>query len=596
MATDERDGRIGIIDGRFRMIDPKEGGKRAVLYPPEEGCIIYVNGIELEERISCDSQDIITLEPTTYMEDARIEIKISPDGLYAMAAVFPRFIISYCLTDAPLATTLKPQLEKREKKEKILTLEQAEQELRKQRVTYGINMAALNQLVKLAEGEFNTVARGLGMEEGVSGRLDFLISPEVEVISYEEESQRADFREKFRYPAVKKGDVIAVLHPPEEGKPGQRVTGEVIAPKPVKAAKVRCGEGTGFADNKKEIVALKDGRMIVTGNHIKVVNLLVHNGDVNMESGNIRFNGDIRIFGNVMEGMIVEASGALIVDNNCYGATLKAGGGIQVNKNVVKCDVQGGVFYGLLRELLVLVAQLTEELESFVGNLKQIFKGLAEKGQKVDDEYLKRIIKMLLEKSSGLQDILMQLVRRMDQSNYCYLDETSEALKSLQNFLALNESKCNPDELVRLLRIFRALSDGYHEELNELPLLTVSYTQNSTIRHSGDIEITGTGSYFSNLQAGGELRVQGVFRGGSIKAEGNVKIKEFIYIATAAEGGSKKAAIRIKVPEQASIYFALVHEDTTVQVGKMVYRFDREYSNIKISYDPQDGMLKLTNI
>lgn len=596
MSPDERDGQIGVVEGRIKVIDPEEGGKRPVIYPPEEGGTIQVNGLEVEEPTQCTTQDTIIVEPTTYMEDARIEVKVSPDGLYAMAAVYPRLVISYRLQDAPLASSLKPQLEKQEKREKVLTLEQAEQELKKNNITYGLNMAALNELVKNAEGEFQTVARGQAMEEGQDGRLEFIINPEVEVISYEEENQRADFREKFRYPAVKKDDLIAILHPPVEGKPGQRVTGESIVPKPVKAAKVRCGEGARLDSEKNEIVAEKDGRLIVTGNNIKVVNLLVHNGDVNLESGNIRFNGDVRIFGNVTEGMLVEASGSLTVDSNCYGATLKAGGGVSVNKNVVKCEVQGGTFYALLREVLILVGQLTEELDSFITNLKQIFKGLAEKGQKIDDAYLRKIIKMLLDKSTGLQDSITLLERKVEQGQYSYLDETKETLKALQEFFSLNMTKCDPDELVKLLKKLRTLTESYYTELSELPPLTVAYVQNSKIKHSGDIEITGAGSYFSGLQAGGEVRIDGVCRGGTIKAESNVKVNEFIYMSTTAESSDKQSAIRIKVPAQSAIYFNLVHEDTTVQVGKMVYRFDQEYSKVKISYNPQEGMLKLTNI
>lgn len=596
MPGDDRDGQIGIEEGKFKVIDPEEGGKRAVLYPPEEGGTIYLNGTEVDGPVQCGFEDVITLEPTTYMEEARTEVKISPDGLYALAAVFPRLVISYQLKDTPLAASLRPQLEKVEKRENLVTLEQAEQEIRKNKITVNIDMAALNELIKNASGDFKTVARGKAMEEGKDGRLEFIIDPQVEVISYEDESARADFREKFRFPSVKKGDLIAILHPPVEGKPGQRVTGEAIVPKPVKGAKVRCGEGAIIGNNKKDIFAEKDGRLMVTGNTIKVVNLLVHNGDVNLESGNIRFNGDVRIFGNVTEGMLVEASGALVVNNNCYGATLKAGGGIQVNKNVVKCDVQGGMFYGLLREILILVGQLVEELDGFIENLKQVFKGLAEKGQKIDNEYIKRIIKMLLEKSSGLEDSMQLLEQKISPSQYSFLDDTKESLKAIKDFFALDGDKCDPDELVKLLKKFRTLMEGYYQELSELPPLTISYIQNSTVRHSGDIEVIGAGSYFSNLQAGGEVRVQGVFRGGSIKAESNVKVKEFIHIATAAEKGDKQSSIRIKVPAQSAIYFSLAHEDTTVQVGKMVYRFDRDYSNIKVSYDPQEAMLKLTNI
>ncbi|MEW5921291.1 MAG: FapA family protein [Bacillota bacterium] len=595
MTQTEKDGLIGIINGKFKIVDPEEGGKRAVLIPPEEGATIYVNGLELETPVTCESHDVITIEPTAYMEDSRIEVKISPDGLYALAAVFPRIITSYQLQDAPLTHSLKPQFTKWEIFEKTLTLEEAEQELRKNNIVTGISFAALKELVQNADGEFKTVAWGRAMEEGIDGHLEFIISPEVEVISYENEDKRADFREKYRYPAVKQGDVIAVLHPPQEGKPGQKVTGEAIIPKPVKGAKVRCGEGAALAQNQKDIVALKDGRLIVTGNNIKVVNLLLHNGDVNLESGNLRFTGDIRIFGNVMEGMLVEARGSLSVEGSCYGAVLKAGGGIKVSKNIIKSEVQGGLFYTLLREVFILVGQLAEELETFINNLNQVLKGLAGKGQEIDDEYLKRIIKMLLDKSSGLQDNLIMLIRRLENSDYTYLDNTLNALKKLEDILSLKAQKYDPEDFVKLLKTFNALLKEYYEVLREVPPLTASYVQNCKIQHSGDIEISGAGCYFSTLQSGGEVRVTGVYRGGSIRAEGNVKVKEFICITTTAEGLDKKSMIRVKVPERAAVYFDLVHEDTTVQIGKMVYRFDRDYSKIKINYDPQEGMLKLTN-
>ncbi len=595
MTQKERDGLIGVIEGKIKITDPAEGGKAAVLIPPDEGGIIYVNGIELEKPIACSSNDVIVVEPTVYMEEPRIEVKISPDGLYALAAVFPRIITSYQLEEAPMAPSLKPQFTRQEKVEKILTLEQAEQEIRRHNIVTGLNITALKELVVNADGEFKTIARGRAMEEGVDGRLEFIINPQVEVISYDDSYQKADFREKYRYPAVKQGDIIAILHPPQEGKSGMKVTGEPIIPKPVKGAKVRCGEGAALAQNQREIVALKDGRLIVTGNNIKVVNLLLHNGDVNLESGNLRFNGDIRVFGNVTEGMLVEARDTLIVEGSCYGAVLKAGGGINISKNMIKTEAQGGIFYTLLREIYILMTQLAEELESFINNFNQILKGLAQKGQQVNDEFILRIVKLLTDKSSGLQDNLKLLLQKLANNDYSYLHETLESLKKLEQILSLKVRIGSAKELEALLAKFNDLLQGYLEALREIPPLTASYVQNCNLVHSGDIEINGPGCYFSTLQSGGEVRVTGVFRGGSIRAEGNVRVKEFICITTTAEGLDKRSTIRVKVPEKAAVYFDLVHEDTTVQIGKMIYRFDRNYSKIKVSYDPQEGMLKLTN-
>lgn len=592
----QEDGLIGIIDGIVKIVDPLEGGKKALLIPPDEGATIYVNDLELEGPLFCELQDVIAVQPTTYLEESRVEVKVSPDGLCAMAAVFPRVIHTYQLEDVEMRHTLKPFLVKQETIEKAITLEQLEQELRRSNIIADLNVATMTELVQDADGEFKTVAEGRAVEEGTDGSLEFRINPDVEVISYEDDAEKADYREKYRYPAVKRGDIIAVIHPPREGKSGQKVTGEAIIPKPVKEARVRCGEGVMPPNNQREIVALKDGRLIVSGSNIRVTNLLVHNGDVNIETGNLRFNGAIRIFGNVMEGMLVEARDSITIEGSCYGAVLKTGGQISVRKNMIQCEVQGGLFYELLREVAVLLGQLTAELEAIINNAKQLLERLAEKGQEINEEFLKRVLKALIDKSAVLQDKLVVLLRKLFNNEYTYLDDTLKAIKRFEDMLSLKAQGNNDlKDFMNMAETFNGLLKDFKDVLAKIPPLTASYVQNCILRHSGDIKISGSGCYFSSLQSGGEVTVTGVFRGGNIRAEGNVRVKEFISITTTAESNDKKSAIRVKVSERAAIFFGLAHEDTTVQIGKMIYRFDRDCAKIKVRYDSQEGVLKLTN-
>jgi hypothetical protein len=349
-------------------------------------------------------------------------------------------------------------------------------------------------------------------------------------------------------------------------------------------------------NNQREIAALKDGRLIVSGSNIRVTNLLVHNGDVNIETGNLRFNGAIRIFGNVTEGMLVEARDSITIEGSCYGAVLKAGGEISVRKNLIQCEVQSGLFYELLREAAVLLGQLTDELENFNYNAQQLLERLAEKGQEINEGLLKRVLRALIDKNAGLQDKLDILLRKLANNDYPYLDDTLKALNSFVDMLSL-KAQGNDDlkDFMNMAETFNRLLKDYKDVLAKIPPLTASYVQNCILRHSGDIKISGSGCYFSALQSGGEVIVAGVFRGGNIRAEGNVRVKEFISITTTAEGLDKKSAVRVKVSERAAIFFGLAHEDTTVQIGKMIYRFDRDCAKIKVRYDLQEGLLKLTN-
>jgi hypothetical protein len=151
------------------------------------------------------------------------------------------------------------------------------------------------------------------------------------------------------------------------------------------------------------------------------------------------------------------------------------------------------------------------------------------------------------------------------------------------------------EELAVMEKDLAAVLDKFKEQLEDIPVFSASYHQNSDISHGGEINVVGPGSYLSNLKAGEGVNVQGVFRGGSIEARGDVRVKEFVYLAAATESLAKKPAIRIKVPAHSTIIFGKVHVDTTVQVGKFVYRFNKKGERVKVGYNSESGMLQVTN-
>ena len=375
MVDTRKNGQVGVVDGKIVVTNPQAGGRYAILYPPEESVRILINGEEIEMRTDIREEDIIEVIPLKLTEEAKMELRVSPDGLYAEIAVYPRIISQFYLKDMELRTSLKPVVDKKENREKVLTVRDAEEELKNNNIIFGVDEAALKEAVENAEGEFKTIARGKEVQEGKSSRIEFLINPETETIIYGEEELKVDYRERFRFPEVKEGDVIALIHPSVEGIPGQKVTGEIIHPRPIKSTAVRYGEGVDLGESESEIVALKDGRLMVKGNQLKVVNLLVHNGDVDLESGNIRVNGELHIYGNIQEGMMVEAQGNLVVEGNGYGATVKAGGEILLTNNIIKCQIEGGLYFALLKKLFPVLEKLGEQFDAINSNIREAANG-----------------------------------------------------------------------------------------------------------------------------------------------------------------------------------------------------------------------------
>ena len=598
MALEEKNGMAGIVNGKIVVLNPREGGRPAVLSPPQNGVEIYVNETKVNKTVELREEDRIEVRPLVSSETALMQVYVSPDGLSASLAVFPQITHSFFLDEAAMTRHLRPEVSKKEVREKVCTLADAEAELRKNKVTFGLDFAALKETVDKAEGQLQVVARGEKVRPGKNGFIEFLIESKIEKISYDEKKEKVDYRERYRFPTVQAGERIALIHPAVEGLPGQSVSGDVILPAPVKDAAVRCGEGVALQDNGREIVALRDGLLAVKGSFVKVEDLLLHNKDVDLESGNLRFNGNIQIYGNIREGMQVEALGNLYVDGNGYEATVQAGEGVHFSGNLIQCQVNGGLHYTFLQGAALLLKKIHTGYSKFLKGTKQVLSILSERKQLIDEQAITFTINSILEKNlpaiQGPASKMEQLLDRTKARNQ-QTKRLREMLIFLKQHCSLSRKPRNLQALENAENELKSLLTEFQETLEKVPLLSASYVQNSSLNHSGEIHIVGAGCYQTTLQAGKGVTVQGVFRGGKIRARGDVYVGEFAQMIDAAGFAEKEKMIGIKVPVEASICFGKVHGDAAIQVGKLIYRFDRKYKKVKVSYDCEKGMLKITN-
>ena len=158
----------------------------------------------------------------------------------------------------------------------------------------------------------------------------------------------ADYRAMNYVQIIKKDDVICEITPPVKGTPGMRLDGKPILPRAVQAAKVPCGVNTTLTEDGLRLVATMDGHLEYSNGAFHVRPVLEIHGDVDYNTGNIDFIGDVQITGDVRENFSVHATGSITVDGIVEGATVDAGGDLTItrgvvgdNRAVLKC---GGVF------------------------------------------------------------------------------------------------------------------------------------------------------------------------------------------------------------------------------------------------------------
>lgn len=578
------DGTAEVVNGKILLTEPKGNGKPAHIVPDEGVEIAYVE----------DKVEVELLDKTVPVE---VKVKVSRDVTEAEVEVIPEYIIKYSILDQPAKTILKVKTKKEEQFTRAATREEIMTALENENVVYGIDDDIVFELSQSMKPMSKVVAKGDPMEEGQHGYLEYLVKTQIEMVEYDEDAAKVDYRERFNIPQVNEDDVLAIIHPPEEGIPGRRVDGREVPPPPVKEAKVTCREGATVNDEYTQVFATQKGRPVVKqhGRHdhtITVEKFYVHFGDVDMESGNLRFQGHLKIEGSVHEGMTVFADGDIIVTKNTAGAKTIAGGHVNIMGNCINSTVNAGGKQLLLQEIAEVLDYLKVSLEVAVESLEQITATLKSRG-KVPVEKFPYIMQTLLKSK---------------------FPEIMDFVEQLQGILKEKSEFTPPPQVLERLNLLFAffLEDGWMEAYEEKPLkdmyryvdeasdaitiilhketqsdINVLYVQNSNLNCTGDIIVSGSGAYNSSFDCSGKVTVNKLFRGGSINADNDIVIGELGSPGTSISHGV------VQVSEGHSIKLGKVHEGSKIRIGDRMFRLDSTYSNIKIFLDVEEDKVKV---
>ena len=175
------------------------------------------------------------------------------------------------------------------------------------------------------------VAEGTEPVSGKDGWVESLIDVRT-LEAMEEKGGRVDLHNLHRIHNVKKGEKLAVIHPPEDGTSGMSVRGLPIAAKPGK--RPRFYRGTCVApdpENANILVATDDGNLVLKADGtIEVQPVLTIRGDVDFSSGDIDFIGSLIVTGDIKSDFSVKVQKNLEVRGNVGDATIIAGGNVLI--------------------------------------------------------------------------------------------------------------------------------------------------------------------------------------------------------------------------------------------------------------------------
>jgi uncharacterized protein (DUF342 family) len=200
-----------------------------------------------------------------------------------------------------------------------------------------VNIVKQGMQLKGGQSTSIEIAVGRNSVNGEKGYIKYLVGDPVDRILRPKklENGNVDMRELGDLIYVKKGRPLARLIPPTAGVNGFNVIGNIVEATAGESCCLEEAEGSSFLDeNKSVIVSAIDGMPKHINNSVEVHKVLeIENIDVG--SGNIRFDGSIFVKGNVCEGMQLFASEDIVIGGVVESAMITSGGNISIAQGII---------------------------------------------------------------------------------------------------------------------------------------------------------------------------------------------------------------------------------------------------------------------
>ncbi len=208
------------------------------------------------------------------------------------------------------------------------------QALKDNGVVHGLMQEEMDKLVeqladKKIPDEPVLVAKGEAPIDGQDGYVEYNFNTQASLTPKQREDGSVDLKELNIIQSVKKGDKLAHVVPPTEGKEGISVLGNKISFTEGKPAQLPQGKNTELSpEEENTLIAGCDGNVRLNNKLVEVVEGFSVSGDVDYSIGNIDYKHSVEVKGDIKAGFTVKCGGDLEVGGVIEDATVETGGNV----------------------------------------------------------------------------------------------------------------------------------------------------------------------------------------------------------------------------------------------------------------------------
>lgn len=203
-------------------------------------------------------------------------------------------------------------------------------------IGYGIDEEKLEDLIENPIYDTKIlIAQGKEAVTGKDGELIYHFEQRrkegeyrIKEVDEEDETAKVNYRDLDLFEPVVQDQLLVTKIPPEAGEDGYTVLGKVIQAESGRLYNLPQGKNTYVSEDKLELLSGVTGRVYIEKDRVEVSNVYTVNGNLDISVGNLSFDGDIVIMGNVESGYTVKATGNVEVVGTIESAIIEAGGNV----------------------------------------------------------------------------------------------------------------------------------------------------------------------------------------------------------------------------------------------------------------------------
>ncbi|MGG0668305.1 FapA family protein [Lederbergia citrisecunda] len=491
---------------------------------------------------------------------AQFSIRLIEQNIIAILTVMPGKRIRRQLDDTEAEEQIVPY--------NHLVYEDIMQELERMGITERINHIVILEATQTLSTYEAIVAKGHLPVEGFDGDLYL---PRRSEERFYAESGKVDFREMNPIETVGENELVATYLPAVPGVAGMDLFGRPVPTKEVCDLNLRLGRQLEIRGN--DIYACAPGRLLFekhgTFVKIEVTNEFSFDGDVDLSSGNIRFNGDVRIGKDVENSMFVGATGKVYIGGAVRKATVEAGASTMIEGNVFSSTVTVGMHEVLEEVLAEQLDGLLSYLERIKDTILQIIQIRGVQPEEVDASELKDLVRVILkERYLDFQQDKHEFIQKATNHSAQLSPEWKPVIDKLYNIFTDTSLTVvrNAGDFSDFLKEAHALVEHYSASGCGGSMLQLPYAINSALSCNGTIEVTDSGLYNCTVNAKKQVSIEGCCRGGVVFAGEKVSIKE--------TGSTKGVKTVVKTDSDGTITIGLARCGTEIWIGDKVYHID----------------------